>query len=97
MSYGNHSSRSDSGDYGRALVFHYLYIDKIYRKIKGTSEGSFKKKELLTAFRTAARLQLQHIYDRILDALLCGTGLPLLPDTGNVSLVLLPGDSDSLQ
>ena len=36
-----------------ALVFHYLYIDKIYRKIKGTNEGNFKKKELL------AHLELQ--------------------------------------
>jgi hypothetical protein len=31
-----------------ALVFHYLYMDKIYRKVRDTSDGGFKKEELLT-------------------------------------------------
>lgn len=30
-----------------ALVFHYLYIDKIYRKVRDTSDSGFKKEELL--------------------------------------------------
>ena len=31
-----------------ALVFHYLYMDKIYRKVRDTSDSGFKKEELLT-------------------------------------------------
>ena len=31
-----------------ALVFHYLYMDKIYRKVRDTSVSGFKKEELLT-------------------------------------------------
>jgi len=30
------------------LVFHYLYVDKIYKKVKSTSNSGFKKEELLT-------------------------------------------------
>jgi hypothetical protein len=31
-----------------ALVSHYLYMDKIYRKVRDTSDSSFEKEELLT-------------------------------------------------
>ncbi|MCX6673569.1 MAG: hypothetical protein NTY37_07305 [Methanothrix sp.] len=31
-----------------ALVFHNLYINKIFRKVKETNDGGFKKEELLT-------------------------------------------------
>ena len=31
-----------------ALVSHYLYMDKIYRKVRDTSDSGFKKEELLT-------------------------------------------------